>query len=245
MAPSTQAAAAVQSEEQNLAMCQQVDSLLAGLQSSWDALHQHSQACLDLGLTPDALPCFHNTPFTIPISEQPPDPKLSSILTANTQQQQLQQPLHRCGQSYCLQQWLSSANSDETHVPDDQAARQASVLKHTGHQPQQPKHAPLPDSMLGPGLAQQPHMYADALQSAQIQQSASVKEGLKLDERSLLSAESMDIAGEASWLMGNLFLRIQKLWEHLIYDTQMVSQTASSAIFNSQAASKDADCSFA
>ncbi len=66
-------------------MCKEVDSLLENLQNSWQALHQHSQACSVLGLSSDNSPCTLDAPTTI-----------TKTATA------LQQPQHAAAQH---QQW--------------------------------------------------------------------------------------------------------------------------------------------
>ncbi len=66
--PDSTTAVACQQDRQSLAICKEVDSLLANLQNSWQALHQHSQACSVLGLGTDSVPCSQDKPYSLPIS---------------------------------------------------------------------------------------------------------------------------------------------------------------------------------
>ena len=148
-------AAVTLQERHNLAMCKEVDSLLENLQNSWQALHQHSQACSILGLSNDNLPCTLDAPTTIP-------------KTATG----LQQPQHAAAQH---QQWhapyaqqgvpaaaTSMGLSHPTHT-----AELAAVHQHADHQQQE-----LPGAV-GPATIQN-----DALVAAAVTQELSVRSTL-------------------------------------------------------------------
>ena len=133
-------------------MCKEVDSLLENLQNSWQALHQHSQACSILGLSNDNSPCILDAPISIP-----------KTATA------LQQPQHAAAQH---QQWhppyaqtgvqAAAASMGLSH--STQTAEHAAVQHHADHQ----QH--LLPSALGPVTTQN-----DASHSAAVTQEWSVR----------------------------------------------------------------------
>jgi len=116
----TSVAAVTLQERQNLAMCKEVDSLLENLQNSWQALHQHSQACSILGLSNDNSPCTLDAPPTIP-----------KTATA------LQQPQHAAAQQWhppYAQHGLQAAATSMCLSHSTQTAEHAAVQHHADHQ---------------------------------------------------------------------------------------------------------------
>ena len=148
----TSGAAVTLQERQNLATCKEVDSLLENLQHSWQALHQHSQACSILGLSNNNSPCTLDAPTAIP-----------KTATA------LQQPQHAAAQH---QQWhppdaqqgVQAAATSMGLSHSTQTAEAAAVQHHADHQ----HHLLL--SALGPATDQQ-----DASHSAAVTQGWSMR----------------------------------------------------------------------
>ncbi|DBA84892.1 hypothetical protein WJX77_001582 [Trebouxia sp. C0004] len=132
-------------ERQNLAMCKEVDSLLENLQNSWQALHQHSQACSILGLSNDNSPCTLDAPTIIP-----------KTATA------LQQPQHAAAQhqqwhSPYAQQGVQAAAASMCLSHSTQTAELAAVHHCAGNQ----QH--LLPSALGPATDQNNPSFAAAV----------------------------------------------------------------------------------
>ncbi len=133
-------------------MCKEVDSLLESLQNSWQALHQHSQACSILGLSNDNSPCTLDAAPTIP-----------KTATA------LQQPQHAAAQHQrwhppYTQQGAQAAATSMGLSHSTQTAELAAVQHHADHQ----HH--LRPSALGPATTQK-----DASHSAAVTQEWSVR----------------------------------------------------------------------
>lgn len=126
-------------------MCKEVDSLLENLQNSWQALHQHSQACSVLGLSNDNSPCTLDAPTTIPKTAT----ALQQPRHAAAQHQQSHPPYAQTGAQ-------AAANSmGLSH--STQTAELAAVHQHADHQ----QH--LLPSALGPGTNQKDASFAAAV----------------------------------------------------------------------------------
>ena len=218
-AASGQGPSAVCPGPQNLATCQEVDSLLAGLQHSWHALHQHPQACSVLGLLPDSFACSPNQSQESLMPGSPTGLHGPSVPTTQQWQQHQQQLLLRCAHSYCSQQSMQAGNNllcrHEALAAGDQAQSTMSV---TGSQKPQSPHesAMLTADLVSPAVQQETSLQQQLISH---QQSELAK---KLEDAALLSTEVPEAAADGSWLVGSMIANAQRLWQHLIYDTQVV-----------------------
>ena len=212
---------------QNLAICQELDSLLTGLQSSCHALHHHSQACSVLGVTPGIPACPSDTPQSMPTSRRLFNANLpsSSISAPQQQQQQLQQ---LGTQNQCLQVGDGIADSITTsnRSPSDKgqhAPKAAHAETHSTVQAQHPEHTLFPGPMLTPSIGQghqqQQHQTRHHW-SAHQQQLGLAEQHAAQSER--WSQETAQGIAQGHRLWGSAVASAQKLWKNLIYDTQVV-----------------------
>ena len=218
-----QPAALPHPDGQNLAICQELDSLLIGLQSSWHALHHHSQACSVLGVTPGVHPGSTDSPQSMPTCSPPLNMQTPSIPESPQQQQQQQQ---LGAQNQCLQAGavmadiISNSNNSPSgkgqHVP--KAAR---VETHSTVQIQHPEHALFPGPIVTPSIGRQ-HQTGHDWSAHQQQLGLAGQPAVQSNERLALSQEKTQGTRHGRWLYGGALLTAQKLWENLIYDTQVV-----------------------
>lgn len=220
-------------EEQNLALCQEVDSLLAGLQSSWHTLHQHSQACSVLGLTPGIPPCSPDYPPSMPMymSGQPHNPQLP-LAPKSTQQQRQQSST----QSECLHPGAISTDGISCNNKSPTAERTpASKTAHAGTQTidaSQPLLFPGP-ILTHPSGQQQQHQPGHDSWPPQ-QRLGPVDQSAKPDELLVPPQEATQGLKPGSWLGGGVLLDAQRLWRELIYDTQVVSTEAAAHLMSTE-----------
>ena len=214
----TQRPPATHLEEQDLAICQEVDSLLAGLQSSWHALHQHSQACSVLGLTPGIPPCSPDTPPSMPMSSQPHNPQLPFSPKSPHQQRQQSSIQHDCMHPGAIStDGVSCSNKSPT------AERHpASKPVHASTQTEEASQPLLfPGPILTRPSGQQQRQTGHDSWPAQ-QHLGPVDQLASPDELLVLPQDATEESEPGSWLWGGVLLNAQKLWRELIYDTQVV-----------------------
>ena len=189
---------ATQQDRQTLAMCKEVNSLLDSFQHSWQALHQHSQACSVLAFSTDALSSSQTTPTSTPSSAIVQQQQQHAVAHASVQQPHPATPQHQQCDPHAAQAgpYASANNAQLSHNP------QTTQMTY-GQQPAVPsmQHQQLMDV---PGQASQLHL-EESSASAPLQE-WSVKNML--------------------WGREGCFLGLHRLWEHFMHDTQVVSLQA-------------------
>ncbi|KAL3141614.1 hypothetical protein ABBQ32_004855 [Trebouxia sp. C0010 RCD-2024] len=208
-------------DKQNLAICQEVDSLLAGLQSSWHTLHQHSQACSVLGLTPGIPPCSPDYPPSMPMSSQPYNPQL--LFAPKSTHQQRQQ---FSTQSDCLHP--GSIATDGVSCSNKSPTAERTPVSKPAHAGTQTADASQPLLFPGPILTQpsgqqQQHQTGHDTRPPQ-QQLGPVDQSAKPDELLVPPELATKELKPGSWLGGGVLVSTQRLWRELIYDSQVVQK---------------------
>lgn len=209
---------------QNLAICQELDSLLAGLQSSWHAVQHQSQACSVLGVIPGILPCSSDSPQSMPTSSRPFNTNLPS--TPKSAQQQQQQQLGARDQRLQPGPVMADSTSNSNKSPSGKGQhlpRAARAETHSTVQVQHSEHTLFPGPILTPSTGQQHQQQQHqtghdwvAHQQLAEQQTAQSNERLKL------SQDTAQGTAQGHWLWGGAVLSAQNLLKTLIYDTQVV-----------------------
>ena len=214
-------------DQQNLAMCQELDSILTDLQSSWHALHHHSQACSVLGVIPGLPSCSSlDTPQSMPISNRPPDTNPPSKPTSPQQQQKQLETQHQCLQAGAVVGGgISSSNrspaAEGQHVPKAVRAKTQTA------QAQHSQHALFPGPIVTPLVDQQQqhqqqHQTGHDWSGHQQPLGLVQQQAGQPNDRLVLSQESMQGTTHRHQLWGGVLLSAQQLWDNLIYDTQVV-----------------------
>ena len=215
----TQTATAMHPDEHNFAMCEELDSLLEGLQSSWHALHQHSHACSVLGLTPGIPPCSPDTPQKMNPFSHTLNTNLPSIPKSGQQQQQ------PSAQRHCLQPGIMSADgsscSNGSPTAEGQFSPTTASVESQPVQAQHPEHTLFPGPILTPPSEQQQHRTGHDW-PAHHRQSGPVDQATPPDELLSPWQQSTEGTAHSHWLWGGALLNVQRLWESLIFDTQVV-----------------------
>lgn len=218
-------------DKQNLAICQEVDSLLAGLQSSWHTLHQHSQACSVLGLTPGIPPCSPDYPPSMPMSSQPYNPQL--LFAPKSTHQQRQQ---FSTQSDCLHP--GSIATDGVSCSNKSPTAERTPVSKPAHAGTQTADASQPLLFPGPILTQpsgqqQQHQTGHDTRPPQ-QQLGPVDQSAKPDELLVPPELATKELKPGSWLGGGVLVSTQRLWRELIYDSQVVSMKAAADVISTE-----------
>lgn len=217
-------------DQQNLAMCQELDSILTDLQSSWHALHHHSQAFSVLGVTPGLPSCSSSdTTPSMPISSRVPNTNLPSTPTSlqRPQQQQQLETQHQCLHPGTAMH-DSTSNSNRSPAAGGQHFPKAVHTKAQTAQAQHSQHALFPGPMFTPSTEQQQQQHQQQHQTGHDWSAHPQPLGLlqqqagQPNDRLVLSRESSQGTSDRHQLWGGVLLSAQQLWDNLIYDTQVV-----------------------
>ena len=225
-----QAATMPHADQQNLAMCQELDSILTDLQSSWHALHHHSQACSVLGVIPGLPACSSpDTPQNIPISSRPPDTNPPAKPTSPQQQQQKQlETQHQSFQAGTVLGDGTSSSINRSPPAEGQHVSKAVHARTRSAQALHSQHALFPGPIFTPSIDQQQQQQQQQHQTghgwAAHQQPLGLlqQQAGQPNERLVLSQESTQGTAHRHQLWGGVLLSAQQLWDNLIYDTQVV-----------------------
>lgn len=210
---------------QNVAICQELESLLTGLQTSWHALHHHSQACSVMGGTPGIPPCSSDSPQSMLTSSQPLDSNLPSI-PESPQQQQQPGAQHQCLQLGVVTAGGISTSNESPSAEGQHGPMAARAVTHSAGESQHPDHSLFPGPILSPSVGhqqqQQQQQTGHGWSAHQQKLTLAEQQAAQSTERLVLSQEATQGAAHSRWLWGGVLLSAQQLWESLIYDTQVV-----------------------